>query len=65
MEDDRFLSREEFESRVLREAVESLNYIWLLASAYRAPELLAFLEALRVRLGKSPDEVPGQNGRLN
>jgi len=65
MEDDRFLPSEEFESRVLREAAELFNFIWLLAAAYRAPELLAFIEALRVRLREDPDVYPGRNGRLN
>ena len=44
------LSVEEYESGVLREAAKSLNFIWLCARAYRAPELLEFLEALRSRL---------------
>ena len=38
---------EELESKVLREAAETLNFIWLLAHAYRAPEILEFLEKLR------------------
>lgn len=42
-----FVNEEEFESKVVREAAESLNFIWLLAEAYRAPELLKFLGRLR------------------
>jgi len=54
----RLLRREDFESTVLREAADKLNFIYRLAVAYRAPELLEFLEALarsleqaRIRLG--------------
>lgn len=65
MEEDRFLSAEAFESRMLRDAAELLNFIWLLASTYHAPELLAFLEALRYRLRTAPDRYPGRNGYLN
>lgn len=65
MEDDRFLSVDEFESRMLRDAAELLNFIWILASAYHAPELLAFQEALRHRLHEGPDVYRGPNGRLN
>lgn len=53
------LEEEEFESKVLQEAAESLNFIGLLASAYRAPELLDFIEKLakgieRFRETRSP-----------
>lgn len=44
------LSVEEYESGVLRETAKSLNFIWLCARAYRAPELLEFLDTLRSRL---------------
>lgn len=44
------LREEDFESKILREAAESLNFIWLLASTYRAPELLEFLGRLRREL---------------
>jgi xanthine/CO dehydrogenase XdhC/CoxF family maturation factor len=40
------IPKEDFESKVLKKAAESLNFIGLLASAYRAPELLDFLEQL-------------------
>ena len=45
-EDSNLLEEEAFESKVLQEAAESLNFIGLLASAYRAPELLDFIEKL-------------------
>jgi len=46
MIDGRLLREEDFESAVLREAADKLNFIYRLARAYRAPELLAFLRAL-------------------
>lgn len=46
MSKDALMREDAFESRVLREAAESLNFIWLLASTYRAPELLEFVDAL-------------------
>jgi hypothetical protein len=42
----RLVRREDFESTVLREAADKLNFIYRLAVAYRAPELLRFLETL-------------------
>lgn len=45
-EPSHLVEEEEFESKVLQEAAESLNFIGLLASAYRAPELLDFIEKL-------------------
>ena len=46
MIDGRLLREEDFESTVLREAAEALNIIYRLARAYRAPELLEFLDAV-------------------
>jgi hypothetical protein len=42
----RLVREEEFDSTVLREAAEKINFIGRLAYAYRAPELLRFLGAL-------------------
>jgi len=42
----RLLRAEDFESTVLKEAADKLNFIHRLALAYRAPELLRFLDAL-------------------
>jgi hypothetical protein len=35
-----------YESTVLREAAEKLNFIWRLAYAYKPPEILQFLQDL-------------------
>jgi hypothetical protein len=40
------LEEERYESTVLREAAEKLNFIWRLAYAYKPPELLRFLDDL-------------------
>jgi hypothetical protein len=45
------------ESAVLREAAEKLNFIWRLASAYRAPELLEWLDRLSEELALRRDFV--------
>jgi hypothetical protein len=37
---------DKYESTVLREAAEKLNFIWRLAYAYKPPELLQFLADL-------------------
>ncbi len=61
-EPSHLVEEEEFESKVLQEAAESLNFIGLLASAYRAPELLAFIEKLAAGLERfrkcSPQKRP-------
>jgi len=46
MIDGRLLREDDFDSVVLREAAEKLNFIYGLARAYRAPELLEFLDAV-------------------
>ena len=48
----RLLREEEFDSTVLREAAEKLNFIGRLAYAYRAPELLRFIGALSRSLAR-------------
>ena len=48
----RLIRKEDFDSRVLREAAEKLNFIYGLAIAYRAPELLDFLHALAQGLAR-------------
>lgn len=55
MIDGRLLREEDFESSVLREAAETLNIIYRLASTYRAPELLAFLDAVAEGLLRPED----------
>ena len=46
MIDGRLLREEDFDSAVLREAADKLNFIYRLACTYRAPELLRFLSTL-------------------
>jgi hypothetical protein len=48
----RLIREEDYESQVLREAAEKLNFIYGLANAYRAPELLDFLHALAQGLSR-------------
>ncbi len=55
MDDGRLLREEDFESTVLREAAEKLNIIYRLASTYRAPELLEFLDAVAEGLLRPED----------
>jgi len=53
-----------FRSQALREAAGALNFIWRLARAYRAPELLEFWEVLGRNLNGSPAGLPfRRNGR--
>ena len=46
MIDGRLLREEDFDSAVLREAADKLNFIYRLACTFRAPELLRFLSTL-------------------
>jgi hypothetical protein len=48
----RLLREEDFDSTVLREAADKLNFISRLAFLYRAPELLRFLGALARSLAR-------------
>ncbi|HLY10442.1 MAG TPA: hypothetical protein VKW04_14160 [Planctomycetota bacterium] len=61
MIDGRLLREEDFDSVVLREAAERLNLIYRLARTYRAPELVAFLDA--VAEGLLQQEDPRRSGR--
>jgi hypothetical protein len=55
---DRWLIDEgDIDSAVLREAAEKLNFIWRLAYAYRAPELLEWLDRLTEELALRRDFV--------
>jgi hypothetical protein len=45
---------------VLREATEKLNFIWRLAAAYRAPELLEWLDQVTGELVDRRDFVRSQ-----
>ena len=56
--DDRWLIDERtIDSAVLREATEKLNFVWRLAYAYRAPELLAWLDLVTGKLVDRRDFV--------
>ncbi len=57
-----FREEEEFESRLLREAARTMNFVWALAAAYRAPELVAFWRALAESLGERPPEEGRASG---
>ena len=46
------LKEDRYESTVLREAAEKLNFIWRLAYAYKPPELLCFLDDLAGKLAE-------------
>jgi len=59
------LRETEWQSAVLREAAEKMNFVWLVASAYRPPEFLSFLDALARGLSKAREilEVRAGPGR--
>lgn len=46
MNTNNLLEGDKYESTVLREAAEKINFIWQLAYAYKPPELLQFLHDL-------------------
>jgi hypothetical protein len=52
MTDGRLLREEDFDSAVLRETAQMLNFIGRLAFTFRAPELLRFLGALAKGLAR-------------
>jgi hypothetical protein len=53
---DRWLVDERMiDSAVLREATETLNFIWRLAYAYQAPELLEWLDLVAGELADRRD----------
>lgn len=53
---DRWLVDERMiDSAVLREATEKLNFIWRLAAAYQAPELLEWLDLVAGELADRRD----------
>jgi hypothetical protein len=52
MTDGPLLREEDFDSAVLREAAQMLNFIGRLAYTFRAPELLRFLGALAKGLAR-------------
>lgn len=52
MSTEALLKEGHYESTLLREAAEKLNFIWRLAYAYKPPELLHFLEDLAGELEK-------------
>ncbi len=55
---DRWLMDERMiQSAVLREATDKLNFIWRLAYAYHAPELLEWLDDLTGELADRRDFV--------
>lgn len=55
MTDGRLLREEDFETVILRETAEKLNFIYRLAGRYRAPELLEFLDAVAEGLRRPRD----------
>ena len=57
MNDSRLLDEGDIDSAVLREATVKLNFIWRLAYAYRAPELLEWLNDLTEELVSRRDFV--------
>lgn len=50
MNSNNLLDEAMYESTVLRQAAEKLNFIWRLAYAYQTPELLRFLDDLTEEL---------------
>jgi hypothetical protein len=52
MDSNQLLNGDKFESIVLREAADKLNFIWRLAYAYQPPELLRFLDTLASELAE-------------
>ena len=57
MDENLLLDPDRIGSVVLREATEKLNFIWRLAFAYRAPELLTWLDDLTEELVNRRDFV--------
>ena len=57
MNDRWLIDERDLDSAVLREASEKLNFIWRLASAYRAPELLGWLDVLAGELAGRRDFI--------
>lgn len=57
MNDRWLIDERDIDGAVLREASEKLNFIWRLAHAYRAPELLRWLDALAGELAGRRDFI--------
>jgi hypothetical protein len=57
MNDRWIIDEGDIHSAVLREATEKLNFIWRLAHAYRAPELLEWLDLLALELAVRRDFI--------
>ena len=57
MNDRWLIDERDIDGAVLREASEKLNFIWRLAYAYRAPELLGWLDALAGELAGRRDFI--------
>jgi hypothetical protein len=57
MNDPRLLEETGIESALLREATEKLNFIWALATTYRAPVLLRWFDKLTGSLVSRQDIV--------
>ena len=58
---DRLLDETSYESEVLREAARRLNFIGILASRYKPPELLRFLDDLAqgLRVSRGAEAAKG------
>ena len=60
MNDPRLLDEKDIDSALLREATEKLNFIWGLATTYRAPVLLRWFDNLTGSLVSHQDIVKSQ-----
>ena len=60
MNDPRLLEDKDIDSALLREATEKLNFIWGLATTYRAPVLLRWFDTLTGSLVSRQDFVQTQ-----
>jgi len=53
---------QDFGPRVLRQAAQLVNSVWLLARVHRRPEALRFLALLARALGAPPPHLPSPPG---
>jgi len=60
MNDPRLLDDKDIDSALLREATEKLNFIWALATTYRAPVLLKWFDTLTGSLVGRQDFVKAE-----
>lgn len=63
MDAGRILEEEGWTSAVMREAAARVNFLWRVAWVYRAPEPLAFMEALASGIERRKEALEACRGR--